>query len=186
MEDMRAGKDSTRRKSLSRAWTAVEADDLWAFLIRSRVRGALRGQPAGSASAGRAALRRLKLSDFGRCTSQAAFNKRLDKATTSVRHALASESWGWARKCINMCLRDALYNVYLRAEFDLGHVEPWAELPLDNEVAARLRQREPDLPGAFAVSGVTPAQHARFQTVATRWAEELCTCRVHLDILIWK
>ena len=67
-----------RRSSRARKGSrAVEADDLWAFPIRSRVRGALCGQPAGSASAVRAALRHLKLSDFGRCTSQAAFNKRL-------------------------------------------------------------------------------------------------------------
>src|SRR5690242_10096573 len=90
-----------------------------------------------------------------------AFERLLDDATAQLqlKGAELRCQWGAARKAINLFLRDATYNHYLRDYYGLSAVESWLELPLDGEVAIGLRDDElghglPEWPG---VSGLSPA-----------------------------
>src|SRR4051794_30529212 len=82
----------------------------------------VRGQGAkGVAAAARQVLAGVPLRAFA-AADPAAFRSVLDDATIRLMRALpeAARSWGLARKCLNVFLRDALYNVYLAAEFGLA------------------------------------------------------------------
>jgi len=81
-------------------------------------------------------------------TRQAEFLDWLDQRTSALQDRLPARRgkkrprrpWGIARKAINLFLRDAVYNKYLSGRFGLDRLEAWLELPLDSQVARRLRQ----------------------------------------------
>jgi predicted transcriptional regulator len=100
-------------------------------------------------------------------------------------------SWGRARKCLNILLRHASYNYYTRNCYGLEAVEPLLEVPLDTRVSDRLQADAPrlglpmgDLPTFESILRLTPGQHEKYQSAASRIARELYhTHRVHLDLL---
>ncbi len=95
---------------------------------------AARNQGApGLVSAAREFFATLPLENFG-VSNPAIFRQRLDRATGNLFGALPREaqSWGLARKLLNIFLRDALYTAYLRTRFGLDAAEELYELPLDS------------------------------------------------------
>jgi len=148
----------------------------------------VRGQgPPGVAAAARAFLAALGLEPFG--TSDARkFSGELDRQTSRLMNALPSgaQTWGLARKCLNLMLREALYNVYLREEYGLDRAEAFYEIPLDSLVAEGLRSRRPrSLPTWPGVRHLDPDMSAKYQAAAASVAAAEGIVRVHLDAIIW-
>ena len=83
-----------------------------------------RGQgPAGMQKMAQQFLRRLHLRRFA-VHGESTFQARLDVATAELLDAFprSGRSWGAARKSLNLFLRDALHNLYLRSEFGLREI----------------------------------------------------------------
>jgi hypothetical protein len=117
------------------------------------------------------------------------FRRRLKAGTQQLSRKLPAQgsSWGLARKCINLFLRDALYNHYLRVTYALHASEHLYELPLDSVVARGLKRfagrgKLPMWPG---LCGLTPEVSDGFQAVAQQLAAQEGIARVHLDLVLW-
>lgn len=120
------------------------------------------------------------------------FPNFLDGETERIERRMlaAARYWGIARKVLNIFLRAATYNHFLRDQFSLDRVESCLELPMDSLTANGLKARSQKhllgrLPRWKGVRHLTPAANHQFQERATRIAELEKTLRVHLDIYLW-
>jgi hypothetical protein len=95
-------------------------------------------------------------------------------------------AWGPARKFLNIFVRDAFYDFYLREAYSLACLEAELEIPLDSYVGRRLREKDTRLPRWKRVIDLTPEASALFQNGAAGVAKELGTYRVHLDVIYWQ
>ncbi len=103
---------------------------------------AARGQRApGLVDAARSYLAEMPLGGFG-VASEIKFREHLDKKTEDLMRVLPrrGRSWGMARKLLNIFLRNALYDFYLRTAWKLHRSEYWLEVPLDGIVAKKTPQ----------------------------------------------
>lgn len=96
-----------------------------------------------------------------------------------------SGSWGPSRKALNLFLRDAAYNFWLRKAHRLAEIECELELPLDGIVMTALANRVPSLPQPQAVKRLNPTLNAEFQRAANGLALIESTARIHLDLELW-
>jgi hypothetical protein len=119
----------------------------------------------------------------------AKFRALLDERTLALQHDLPSgcQHWGLARKLLNIFLRSALYNTYLRERFKLAQAEAFLELPLDRQTATGLISRSAShrLPRWTGVKHLQPEASELFQRRASEIAREHQIARVHLDITLW-
>jgi predicted transcriptional regulator len=138
----------------------------------------------------------LQLSDF---TKPGQFSDVLDRETNRLidfwsRRDSRGMSWGTARKCLNILLREATYNYYMRARYGLEAVESLLEVSLDNRVEKNIRRdmqrlkqpllRLPKFESGFSIIKLTREQHENYQTAAEWIAREAYhTHRVHLDLV---
>ena len=146
-----------------------------------------RGSKAGLVAAAREFLRTLDLSGFAVSDSKR-FATSLDRMTVKFWKTLprGSGSWGVARKALNLFLRDAFYNTYLRKRFKLLRAESCLEIPLDGVVAHRLRRLLPrKLPAWPGVKLLTKEVSDAYQMAAMHEAHKMNLSRVHLDIYLW-
>jgi hypothetical protein len=148
----------------------------------------VRGQGPGVSVAAREFLAVLPLRSFSAAT-EAYFRSSLDEATNDLVNSLpaSARSWGLARKCLNIFLRNSFYNAHLASEYDLQASESFYEIPLDRIVARELRKRAgrnrlPRWPGVkhleFSVS-------ESYQTYAFELARAWNIRRVYLDTYLW-
>lgn len=95
--------------------------------------------PPGTLESVREFLKSLDLAAIGN-TDPAQFCNTLNDLTEKLRRALpnGARHWGLARKCLNLFLRDALYNYYLREGYGLERFERYLEVPLDSYVGRGL------------------------------------------------
>jgi hypothetical protein len=125
------------------------------------------------------------------------FPQILDDTTMALKHvvdrALPSNDnlpWGFARKCLNIFLRNSTYSHYLRARYSLGGVESILEIPLDSNVAKGLKRDAAKYglcpPRWNSISQLTPTTNADWQAIALAVAQNQNTCRVHLDVSYWR
>lgn len=167
------------------------------FLNHLRIRTAnlaiggstLRNQGApGVVEAAREALKKLPLEEFA-LHGKGGYRQALDLPTDSVLRRFPQEArnWGAARKALNIFLRDVLYNHYLSVAYRNWKLEAVLELPLDRDIATRLRS-EPGgdvLPRWDAIKRVDQETSENYQAFARRVAKSLDTHPVHLDVLYW-
>jgi hypothetical protein len=117
------------------------------------------------------------------------FRRNLDAATEQLRKALprGGQSWGIARKALNLFLRGALYNHYLRGAYRLQQSEAWYEVPLDGMVAGALSARLPDvaLPRWGTIRALSVTDSDAYQRALSDFAARSGTARVHLDTVLW-
>lgn len=152
---------------------------------------ALRNQGApGVIAAARTVLTGIDLRVLGR-TRKATFSAFLDRATTAVLSKFpdgAAESWGGARKSVNLFLRDVVYNRDLAEFYRLRKIRAWLEVPLDKNVAQGLRD-EPEgsgLPKWGRIKRLTPKRSRELQAVAALVAARKRLARVDLDVYYWR
>ena len=150
----------------------------------------LRNQGApGVVDTARKYLMRLDLKQFNDCT-QKDFQGVLDKETKKLQNQFpeGAKNWGAARKALNIFLRDALYNHYLREHYKLQHIASWLEIPLDSHVAGRLRgeYRGSDLSKWPGIRHMDSDISDEYQCVAEQVAGRRGVARVHLDLFYWR
>ena len=145
--------------------------------------------PEGTLKCVRNFIKALDLTAIGK-TSASHFTTTLNEQTKVFQQVLPSEArhWGIARKCLNIFFRDALYNFYLREQYDLTKFEEYLEIPLDSRVGKRLRceLEGSELPRWRTVKGLTHEDSNKFQDVAAAVAKRRRTRRVHLDLIYWR
>lgn len=147
-----------------------------------------RGQGKGAVHALRSALAKVPLRDFC-ATSEAQFQLALDRHTRRIQKCLPPpiSSWGLARKCLNIFLRDCYYNGLLAHRFRLKCAERFFEVPLDSIVAKGLKSCLPrgTLPRWIGVKHLRPEDSALFQEAALALCRAWRIPRVHLDTFLW-
>jgi len=161
-------------------------------LLSPRTSGALdstswvRSRPSGTLDAARSFLETIRLGRMG-IKKGWEFRERPDRLTEDLRISLPARAkyWGLARKILNMFLRDATYNHYLRNEFNLDRAETRLEIPLDSAVATGLRRRSPrgslpPWPEGLKARGPRCVSAAGIGTGCG-----LRMDRVHLDTVLW-
>ena len=94
--------------------------------------------------------------------------------------------WGPARKAVNLFLRDATYNVWLRQDFNLAAHEHDMEIPLDGIIMRAIRNETNDKAlRVTAVKHLTPDDSGLYQNAAGAIAAQRGFPRVHLDVVWW-
>jgi hypothetical protein len=116
------------------------------------------------------------------------FEAALDDLTLELIAAVKQVKWGAARKFLNIFLRDASCNYFLRRHHGLENVERYLELPLDSHVATWLRRKAKK--GHFrswkSVISVDRELNRKYQIFAQSVADEMGLARVHLDLYAWR
>ncbi len=147
--------------------------------------------PKGTVRAARKFLgRKISLKDVG--TSGRKFPDLLDALTRKLVRALPKKAqhWGAARKFLNIFLRDATYNVYLRDAFRLERIEDQLEVPVDSQVAKELALRmktlKARLPRWTTVISLDPSTNKKYQDAARLIAKKEKIAPVHFDVIAWR
>jgi hypothetical protein len=154
---------------------------------------ALRNQGApGVISAARTFLKKVDLQKVAGLSSDS-FPLWLDDATDALRRAFpdgAQDSWGAARKGVNLFLRTCLYNTFLARAHGLEKIEALLEIPLDRHVADGLSsdadERKKSLPAWPSIKRLMKSESEEFQAFASVLAAEMGIARVHLDLRYWR
>jgi hypothetical protein len=149
----------------------------------------IRGQRSpGLARILRELLAKIELQKHADCPTSG-FSELLNKDTKAIQKKMTESArhWGIARKVINIFLRSATYNSFLRDEFQLDRLEEYLEIPLDSLTVKGLKIRSPrgSLPRWGGVKHLADSDSLSFQLRASEIAEELGSHRVHLDIFLW-
>lgn len=127
---------------------------------------------------------------FDELPEAAVYPKVLDKWTDRLSKELpeGGRRWGVARKCLNIFMRDASYNVHLCEMYPrLRLLERVLEVPLDSYTAAGLLGEDGaadfGLKGWDAIIRLTTDENQKFQLWAQIVADKKCILRAHLDLL---
>jgi hypothetical protein len=140
----------------------------------------------------------LKINPLINAKSEKAFIKALNRATMDLDTFLQKEikgekSWGRARKCLNIFLRDFFYNRYLYDHYQLKKkrdLESWLEIPLDSHVAKGIKTdsaKNQNLPRWKTVIGLEKENSELYQCAAAKIAKnKYKTHRIHLDLVYWR
>ena len=133
-------------------------------------------------------LIRVDLQSFAKC-QKADFLNLLNVETETIKRQMprGKQHWGIARKVLNIYLRGAMYNAFLRKEYKLNQIESCLELPLDSLTANGVKKRSPkrSLPTWTGVKNLSEHDSRRFQERAQTIADEMGIHRIHLDIYLW-
>lgn len=178
---------------MSATHDAVVANDSFIAAMRARLARisagttATRGNGPGVCYAARTHLKDIDLTHFV-VGSRKLFGKRLTQATENLRLSLPkkAQTFGLARKLLNIYLREATYNHHLRTRYGLDAIEPWLEVPLDKWTGKEL-QKEFGAPQWTKIRDLSPETSKEYQQIATREAEKraLGLPPVHLDVFYW-
>jgi hypothetical protein len=140
--------------------------------------------PAGTATTIRDYLRSVNIESF-RAKSEGKFVKKLDAITEGLLAILPADAkhWGMARKCVNIFLRNCLYNRYLCSYYKLECMEEWLEIPLDSHVGKGLIRyvQNSELPTWGKVISLSREHSDQYQQAALSLAKEKGVARIHLD-----
>ncbi len=150
----------------------------------------VRGRPAGTVAKVRNYLEGLDLSSL-RDLNKEQFEIWLNEKTQDLQSKLTQdfkEEWGLARKCLNIFLRNVVYNKYLFKEYKLRSIVPWLEVPLDSQVAKRLREDREGL--ALSkwpwLKDLDHTTSELYQEIAAKISARMKLSRVHLDVFYWR
>lgn len=154
------------------------------LIARYSTGGTFRGCPGGTTDIAREYLETLDLSRFS-TASEFLFAETLDKVTEELQAAMPGHEWGFARKALNIFLRDCLYNRFLCDRYELRSIESMLEIPLDNIVAEAIIASEIVIPRWQSITALDSATSAAFQQAASNEATRRNCARVHLDAVWW-
>jgi hypothetical protein len=122
--------------------------------------------------------------------SEKAFISNLDIVTDGLLKKLPAQSryWGMARKCVNIFIRNCLYNRYISDYYKLPPMEKWLEIPLDSHVGKGLiAYSEPgSLPRWSKVIDLDRANSDLYQKAAFILASKKKVSRIHLDDWLYR
>jgi len=149
----------------------------------------LRKQGKGATKVAIDYLKKLPLNKLSNI-NEGEFVRLLDEFTTSLQTKIPNNSWGAARKAINIFLFQASCDLHLVQEYQLDKIIPYLELPLDNPNAERLK-KEAKKEGIKLkwknIKGLTPEENKELQKYALKYAKEKHNCeRCYLDLIFWR
>ena len=145
---------------------------------------------------------KIDLSKYGH-KSEIDYIKQLDKDTNRMLHKWKIYKrnkakrdrddvsfWGAARKVLNIFMRDAIYNHYLRKNYKLQCCERYCEVPLDKKIAKQLRSKEhAGIDNALlkwtTIKDLKPETSGRYQQIAKNYAKKERIPRIHVDACLW-
>jgi hypothetical protein len=117
-------------------------------------------------------------------------NHQTKKLVGRLESLARRRPWGTARKVLNLFMRTAFYNHYLRESYDLDSCKNLLEVPLDSVTATALRKeaknegiRLPRWPGLCNLTPITSEQYQDFARLLA--SHQGVTPAVHLDIILW-
>lgn len=150
---------------------------------------ALRNQGKGLAAEIQKILGALELANIP-AGCQESYDHWLDQTTTEILSQLKAEgrSWGAVRKALNLFMRACICDHYLRGEYQLDQIEPFAEIPLDSVVSKALRRLagRGKLRAWDTLKQLTPQENQKYQAFAAEQAKNLgVPARVYVDNLLW-
>lgn len=151
----------------------------------------LRGQGVRAAENTINYLKDLDLTDFNDIKNEDDFLKTLNEHTDILKNKLPNESWGAARKALNIFLFQVCHDIYLSKEYNLINIIPYLELPLDNPNAKNLKQRARNKKIRLHWTTIKDLEHVnsnKFQEFARSVAKnEYNGCdRCYLDVYWWR
>ena len=147
----------------------------------------VRGRAPGTARSATHYLEALNLQPFA--ATETNFRRALNRATNALCKRLPEDSWGHARKFLNIFLRGANYDRFLCEAYDFRRAEPWLEVPLDSNVAKSLLKAAKGraaLPRWRGIKYLDPQTSELYQDFALEVAEAKGVKRVHLDLIYWR
>ena len=117
-------------------------------------------------------------------------NHQTKKLVGRLKPLARRRPWGTARKVLNLFMRTAFYNHYLREFYDLDSCKNLLEVPLDSVTATALRKEAKKegihLPRWPGLCNLTPITSEQYQDYARLLASHQgVTPAVHLDIILW-
>lgn len=161
--------------------------DLQQFLARYSTTGTF-GRIGGNQEAARKYLATLDMRRFSNVDG-GNFAGILDETTDELEEALAKSIWGFARKGLNIFLRDCFYNRYIYDYYGLEALGPLLEVPLDNYVAKRIRKEIRRREGVSlrwqSITKLDRRTSGALQEAAGRIAVREQRLRVDLDLKWW-
>ncbi|MBL7188519.1 MAG: hypothetical protein ISS70_19510 [Phycisphaerae bacterium] len=122
---------------------------------------------------------------------KSAFSTFLDQKTIGLSRQLprpddGRPNWGAARKVISIFLRMCAMNKDLHTAFNLATVEPLLEVPLDNQIVAKIDQESGShFSKNFKIKYLSPDLNSDIQGAALRLASRERIYRYELDVLYW-
>ena len=157
--------------------------------VNSTSGSALRNQEPGVVKTIQRRLGELSLGEIPTDSAEQ-YERWLDRTTDRVLRGVRARirPWGTVRKATNLFLRACICDHYLRSEYGLARIEPWAEMPLDSIVAGALKRAagRGRLPGWPGLKHLDCRTNREFQAFAERHARELgVPARIYLDYHLW-
>lgn len=150
----------------------------------------LRNQGAGSAKIARNYLSNLPLTKFSEISEAEQFNLLLDEFTNDLKAKLSNQSWGAARKALNIFLFECCMNKYISNNYDLDKIFEFLEVPLDNPNGKRLKNEAKKLGIKLRwvnIKKLEREDNAKIQDYASILAKNEYNCpRAYLDVLFWR
>ena len=139
--------------------------------------------------------KRINLVEFREKLPTDKYMSYLDMLTSDLRSRFPrrGQSWGAARKGLNLFFRDVVYNKYLADYLEIPtnykknlRTLRNLEVPLDRDVATGFIAKISDLPKWKSIKYLTDEQNIIFQDAALNYADEKGIARIHLDLEFWR
>jgi hypothetical protein len=137
----------------------------------------------------------IQLDEFRKKLQTIKYIDYLDELTINLKNKFpkTGQSWGAARKGLNLFFRDVVYNKYLADYLELPidinenlRTIRNLEVPLDRDVATGLSNIYNDLPRWTTIKELTVKQSNVFQDKALFHADKKGIARIHLDLEFWR
>lgn len=139
---------------------------------------------------------KINLDEFFRLlTNQTAFSSYLDKHTVQLVQTFAEggQSWGAARKGLNLFFREVVYNRFLSDHYNLptnfadyNIAIRNLEVPLDKDVGTKIFATNNDLLKWTSIKTLQKPISDKYQATAQDIADTMDIARVHLDLIYWR
>lgn len=156
--------------------------------ITSVATSTVRGQPKGTVAIARKFLQSINLKDFS-VENEDQFRNVLNSCTEELKDMLPSNSWGIARKVLNIFLFQAVHDIFLNRNYELDKIIKYLEVPLDNPNAkkikcyAKMDGKNLEWRNIYSLKA---EESIKFQEYARGYANREFNCeRCHLDIYWW-
>lgn len=150
----------------------------------------LRGQPKGSVKKAINFLKIMSLNDYFNIHKEDEFLSNLNRQTNLLKNELPSQSWGFARKIINIFLLQATHDIYFGNGYNLKKIIPFLEVPLDNPNAKKLREfaKSTGIKLSWSnIKNLSKEDSDSLQIFAQKIAKEKYSCeRCYLDYYFWR
>lgn len=139
---------------------------------------------------------KIKIADFFTVLPDpAAFDNYLDLHTANLvlTFAEGGQSWGAARKGLNLFFREVVYNRFLADHYklpanfaDYNYAIKNLEVPLDKGVGTNIQSQKPYLPIWVSIKLLQKPISDQYQRAAQELADKDNIAKVHLDLKYWR